>query len=253
MPAHPVQAHALPVLRRSGAAARRGPTPLRGEPAKIDAGGKVQKTRGDQAEFAQADGAATGQLLRDEAFLAELRRQMLRFASLQLGDAHLAEDAVQEALMGALRNAGSFGGRAALRTWVYAILKNKVADILRQRQRLVEAGRLAGDAESGEDFAALFDARGFWNPEDRPARWNGPESAMEDRHFWRVFEACLEHLPGQQARAFMMREFVEFETAEICAAIGVTPGNLKVMLHRARMRLRTCLATHWFQKDESSC
>lgn len=57
-------------------------------------------------------------LLSDAEFLESLRRQMLRFATLQLSDANLAEDAVQEALIGALRNAHSFGGRAALKTWV---------------------------------------------------------------------------------------------------------------------------------------
>ena len=67
-------------------------------------------------------------LLADTQFLESLRRQMLKFATLQLSDAHLAEDAVQEALIGALKNAGSFGGRAALKTWVFAILKNKIAD-----------------------------------------------------------------------------------------------------------------------------
>lgn len=58
----------------------------------------------------------------DDAFLEQIRRQMLKFATLQLSDAHLAEDVVQEALVGALKNARSFGGRAALKSWVFAIL-----------------------------------------------------------------------------------------------------------------------------------
>ncbi len=68
--------------------------------------------------------------LADPVFLQGLRQQMLRFASSQLSDASLAEDVVQEALIGALKNARSFGGRAALKTWVFAILKNKIADAL---------------------------------------------------------------------------------------------------------------------------
>jgi RNA polymerase sigma-70 factor (ECF subfamily) len=195
----------------------------------------------------------SGDALHDASFLSDLRRQMVKFAHLQLGDAHQAEDAVQEALVGALRNARSFGGRAALRTWVYAILKNKLADVLRQRQRWVDSARLTRDEEAQDDLLELFDARRHWTPEGRPGRWPGPESAMEDRQFWRAFEACLEHLPGQQARVFMMREFIEMESGEICAALDTTPGNLKVMLHRARLRLRTCLAETWFQKGEAPC
>ncbi len=75
----------------------------------------------------------------DPVFLGELRRQMLKFATLQLNNPDLAEDAVQEALIGAIKNASSFARKAAFKTWVFAILKNKIADTLRQRHRLVEA------------------------------------------------------------------------------------------------------------------
>ena len=63
--------------------------------------------------------------VQDISFVEALRAQMVKFASLQLSDEHLAEDAVQEALIGAFKNAKSFSGRSALKTWVFAILKNK--------------------------------------------------------------------------------------------------------------------------------
>lgn len=193
----------------------------------------------------------TGATLRDPVFLQDLRRQMLKFATLQLGDGHLAEDAVQEALVGALKNADSFGGNAALKTWVFGILKNKIADILRQRYRLVEASRLLREDEEEEDFSALFDQRGHWTEEAQPARWMDPEGATRNRQFWIIFEACLEHLPGKQARVFMMREFVEMETREICDAVGISTANCNVMLHRARLRLRECLDGHWFAAEKT--
>jgi RNA polymerase sigma-70 factor (TIGR02943 family) len=181
---------------------------------------------------------------------------MIRFATLQLSDAHLAEDAVQEALIGALKNANSFGGRAALKTWVFAILKNKIADTLRQKQRLVYAGSLMGDKnedeDEDEDFSELFDRKGFWQADERPAAWHHPEEALREGQFWRVFEACLEKLPGNQARVFMMREFIELDSHEICATVGVTVSNLHVMLHRARLRLRECLENKWFVDGEKS-
>lgn len=192
-------------------------------------------------------------LLADTEFLDSLRRQMLKFATLQLSDAHLAEDAVQDALIGALKNVSSFGGRAALKTWVFAILKNKIADVLRQKQRLVYAGNLLREDEEDEDFSALFDSKGFWQPDERPVAWANPEESLREGQFWRVFEACLENLHGNQARVFMMREFVELDSHEICATVGITVSNLNVMLHRARIRLRECLENHWFVKGEKSC
>lgn len=192
-------------------------------------------------------------LLSDTDFLSSLRKQMVKFATLQLSDLHLAEDAVQEALIGALKNAKSFGGRAALKTWVFAILKNKIADVLRQKQRLIYAGSLLPESEEDEDFSELFDRKGFWLADERPIAWGNPEESFRETEFWRVFEACLENLPGKQARVFMMREFVELDSDEICATVGVTVSNLNVMLHRARLRLRECLENSWFEKKEQPC
>lgn len=197
--------------------------------------------------------AANASLLSDTQFLDSLRRQMLKFSNLQLGDVDLAEDAVQEALIGALKNAGSFGGRAALKTWVFAILKHKIADTLRQKQRMVSASSLLREDEEEEDFSALFDSKGFWQADERPAAWGNPEAAVRNAQFWRVFEVCLENLPGKQGRVFMMREFVELDSDEICATVGITVTNLNVMLHRARLRLRECLENRWFVKGEPSC
>ncbi len=184
--------------------------------------------------------------LRDGPFIEDLRQQMVRFASLQLGDEHAAEDAVQEALVGALSNARSFGGGAALKTWVFAILKNKIADVLRQRRRSVDVGSLLQDDERDEDLSTLFDRKGFWRTAERPVAWGDPETALRQQQFWAVFEACLDALPPKQSRVFMMREFIELETAEICEATGMTLSNLFVLLHRARLRLRECLEDKWF-------
>lgn len=188
--------------------------------------------------------------LADTAFLEEMRRQMIRFATLQLGDSHQAEDAVQEALIGALKNAASFGGRAALKTWIFAILKNKIADILRQKQHSVNFSSLLREEEEDEDFSGLFDRKGFWQADERPVAWGNPEASLRETDFWRVFEACLDNLPPKQARVFMMREFVELDADEICAAMALTTSNLHVLLHRARLRLRECIENKWYLQGE---
>jgi RNA polymerase sigma-70 factor (ECF subfamily) len=194
--------------------------------------------------------AADAAILSDTAFLNDLRRQMIKFATLQLSNSHAAEDAVQEALMGALKNAKSFAGRAALKTWVFAILRNKIADTLRQKMRTVDTSSLLREDEEGEDFSELFDHRGHWQADERPATWGNPQNALHQNQFWKVFEVCLEGLPGKQARVFMMKEFVELETHEICTTVGITTTNLNVMLHRSRLRLRECLENNWFLKGE---
>jgi len=189
-------------------------------------------------------------LLADGEFLEDIRRQMIRFATLQLSDSHQAEDAVQEALIGALKNVASFGGRAALKTWVFAILKNKIADILRHKQRTVNIGSLVNDEDEEADLSELFDRKGFWQPEERPVAWGNPEESLREGQFWVVFEACLEGLPPKQARVFMMREFIELDADEICATVELSTSNLHVLLHRARLRLRECVENKWYLQGE---
>ena len=184
--------------------------------------------------------------LADPVFLKELRLQMLKFAVLQLSDKHLAEDAVQEALIGALKNASSFGRRAALKTWVFAILKHKITDILRQRRRLVNAIDLSSGDDDNENFERFFDTKGFWQKDERPVTWNDPLESVKTENFWKVFDTCLNSLPETQARLFMMRELLELGSAEICEVQNITTSNLHVILYRARMRLRKCLENHWF-------
>jgi RNA polymerase sigma-70 factor (ECF subfamily) len=185
----------------------------------------------------------------DPAFVARVRGDLLRFARLQLGSDDEAEDAVQEALAAALRNGDQFRGEAALKTWVIAILKNKIADLLRQRRRRpLGASEMAAE-EDGGTLPALFDERGMWREAARPAAWEDPEAGLHSDQFLAIFDACLNRLPAQQGQVFMMREVVELATDEICDELGLTSGNIHVILHRARLALRACLQHHWFAEE----
>ncbi len=186
--------------------------------------------------------------------LAAIRPDMLRFARLQLRDAAAAEDAVQEALLAALANARQFAGRSEAKTWVFGILKNKIVDIIRQQSRSTNVSSFSGEDESLDDtFEALFKENAHWTPASRPRDWGNPEAALRQQHFWDVFEACLTHLPENTARVFMMREFLDFETPEVCQELGITVTNCNVILHRARNALRLCLQKGWFASGETPC
>ena len=198
------------------------------------------------------NGESQGEL-NDAEYLAVLRRQMHKFAVLQLADTESAEDAVQEALMSALKNQASFKSRASLKTWVFAILKNKIADILRQNKRFVFTDRLSEEIKGvdGDGYPDVFNKQGSWQSEERPSRWENPQDSLQQTQFWKIFEICLEGLPGKQARVFMMKEFVELDPMEICSAVGISSSNLNVMLYRARLRLRACLEHHWFKEGRA--
>lgn len=187
------------------------------------------------------------QFLHDGAFVHDLRRQMLNFARAQLRDDDLAQDVVQESLLSALKNAGSFRGRSAFKTWMFAIVKHKIVDALRLRQRWVQPTEGADGEDDDEHWLdRLFDAQGHWRATEQPRPWADPAGSFEDERFWQAFSVCLDALPARHGRFFMMREYLGLDAEEICTIGGLTRTNLHVILHRARLRLRECLENGWF-------
>lgn len=191
--------------------------------------------------------------LHNPAFLQDLRQQMIKFAFLQLSSLPQAEDVVQEALTSAFQHLDSFKGRAAFKTWVFAILKNKIIDVIRQKSRLVAMTELFKDEESELSIDALFDASGHWHKYEAPQAWQSPEEMMEQADFWIIFEACLNHLPAKYAQVFMMREVIELSSNEICSKLKLSISNFNVLMYRSRTRLRECLENKWLLKEDCSC
>jgi RNA polymerase sigma-70 factor (ECF subfamily) len=179
--------------------------------------------------------------------LALMRPQLLRFADLQLRSRAHAEDVVQEALLAAVANASAFSGAASLRTWVFAILRNKIIDELRRRRRAAETSEDFGDTASADEEGDEFAPDGHWAR--LPSAWGDPAATLEQKRFWEVFEACLDGLQEKPARVFMMRELLGLETEEICKELGISSSNCWVLLHRARLGLRSCLSRNWFDPD----
>ena len=181
-------------------------------------------------------------LWQDAQFIDQLRQRMFSFAKLQIGDEHLAEDAVHEAFAAALKNSESFAGQALFQTWVFAILKHKISDVLRAKGRTLSLA----DEDNDDSETRFFAENGHWKQQMRPTEWHGAEQAALSNEFWDVFTLCLDNLPADQARVFMMREFIEMECSQICTNTGMSLSNVYVLLHRARLKLRNCLQRRWF-------
>src|SRR6267154_155284 len=175
--------------------------------------------------------------------VGELRPTLLRIARLQLRNDTWAEDAVSETLISALEGVDRFSGQSQLKTWVVGILKHKIIDQFRRAAKEISIDA-ATEAAQVESFDELYTADG--HRVDQPREWGDPESAYSRVQFFDVLQLCLDELPPALARVFMMREWLELETAQICKELGVTATNSFVMLHRARIRLRECLELRWF-------
>ena len=181
--------------------------------------------------------------------LVEHRVYLMRFARLQLRNDAWAEDAVSETLLAALSKPQTFGNRSQLKTWLIGILKHKVIDLIRSNTREISKPDLDAGSEGDELDRLAFKADGhFVEP---PNNWGDPHQTLQQSQFFQVLDACIERLPPALGRLFLMREWLELSSQEVCKELSLTPTNLYVQLHRARLRLQECLNIHWFGKHSA--
>jgi RNA polymerase sigma-70 factor (TIGR02943 family) len=173
---------------------------------------------------------------------------LYRYALVRVRKPDVAQDLMQETLLAAMRSYEKFAGQSSVRSWLCGILKHKLGDYYRKRGRETSFADLEFLAD---ECAEKFVPEGYWVHMNGPREWR-PEAdeVMHRDEFWKVMRDCLAKLPERVATVFMMREMDEVPSKEICATLSISDSNLWVMLHRARMALRECLAMNWFENPE---
>ena len=174
--------------------------------------------------------------------VAASRSYLMRFARLQLRNDTWAEDVVAETMLAALEKPDSFGGKSSLKTWLVGILKFKIIDCIRANSREVASSVNCDEDAELEDL--VFAPDGHFRAE--ADEWPNPEQSLNSKQFLEVMDVCINDMPQTMGRVFLMREWMEFSTDEICTELAVSSANVWVLLHRARLRLRECLQQKWF-------
>ncbi len=170
---------------------------------------------------------------------------LYRYALSRLRDVESAEEVVQETFLAGLRSVDQYAGKGAERAWLLGILKRKIVDHVRCRNRSGSMLRVDGADELSE---TLFDHKGNWRND---SRLFGPEpsTSLQRQEFWRTVRTCLETLPQRQADVFMLREMEGLGSEEICKELDISPSNLWVLLYRARLRLSQCMKSRWDEPE----
>ena len=181
-----------------------------------------------------------------EQQIVDLHDYLFKFARLQLRNEAWAEDAVSETVLAALAKPQAFEQRSQIKSWLVGILKHKVVDLLRQHGREISVRSSDDDDTDPLDYIG-YQADGHFL--QAPADWGNPEQDLSSQQFMAILDACTNQLPATQGRLFLMREWLELPVEEICKDLNLTPTNLYVQLHRARLRLRACLELNWFAKS----
>lgn len=162
---------------------------------------------------------------------------LYRHAYARLRNRDDAEEVVQQTFLAAFQHARQYRGTGVERAWLAGILKRKIIDGLRQRQRTP----ISTDTLHEDQF---FDPRGNWKPTIRNSS-QPPLDNIERQEFWQILQACLGNLSSRYADVFVLREIDEMSPEEICKQLQITPSNLWVMTHRARLQLTHCMKRRW--------
>jgi len=191
---------------------------------------------------------------RDERAFAELVRSyhaaLLRVARIYVPSTAVAEEVVQETWVGVLRGIDGFEGRSSLRTWVFRILTNAAQARAKREGRhipfsaLDQPGRVPEPAVNADRFLAPDDPvwPGGWVV--APARWS-PADRLVAKETLEIVSQAIEQLPPNQRAVISLRDIEGWGSDEVCNVLGLSDSNQRVLLHRARSKVRTALERYF--------
>lgn len=184
------------------------------------------------------DEAAFGDVV--AAYHASLVRLALTFVA----DHGAAEEVVQETWLGVIRGLPSFERRASLKTWIFRILVNRARTRGARDRRLVNFSALEESDSEASSLADRFTAQGRWT--QPPSMWQerDPEDLLLRREALGCVHEAVESLPGNQRSVLTLRDIEGVEAPEVCNMLGISETNQRVLLHRARTKVRAALEEH---------
>ncbi|HEV3498518.1 MAG TPA: sigma-70 family RNA polymerase sigma factor [Actinomycetes bacterium] len=173
--------------------------------------------------------------------LEEHRRPLTGYCYRMLGSAFEADDAVQETIVRAWKNAERFEGRSSVRSWLYRIATNVCLDMLRGRRRRARPMDM-GPSHSASDEIGPMLPENLWVtpiPDDRvlPAGGNPEELALARESIRLAFVAALQHLPARQRAVLILREVLRWPATEVAELLDTTVASVNSALQRARATL----------------
>ncbi len=166
--------------------------------------------------------------------------KLVSFARAMIGVA-LAEEVVQEAWCSAYKALPSFEGRSAIKTWLITIVSNQAKTRLKKEARELSLEEL--EQHSALDDSA-FNSRGHWRTPMKRWHMDSPDKLLEESQLRHCIEYTLSILPPMQNSVFVLRELEHQDLSDICNILQLSDSNVRVLLHRARLKLLNVVARY---------
>ncbi len=173
---------------------------------------------------------------------------LYKFAYYRVNDDQLAEDLVQDTFLSALKAKNGYKGDAAEKTWLVAILKNKIIDHYKKASTKNESP-LKLSSEEAPSYDYFFNSGNFgpWKKDTFPKNWAGAENTYDTKEFYKTLEKCLSGLPEKWRGIFTMSLLDDNDAKLICKEFNLTSSNFWVIMHRAKLQIRACLEKNWIK------
>jgi RNA polymerase sigma-70 factor, ECF subfamily len=193
--------------------------------------GPASRLRDMEADASLVDRLREGDEAAFVTLVGRYHQPMLRLARSMVASEAVAEEAVQDTWLGVVRGIERFEGRSSFKTWLFRILVNRARSAGAHEERTEAIASVDPDR---------FDAGGQWaDPVDQ---WRAAVDDRLEAAVWApILKSALEQLPARQRTVVVLRDVEGLSSDEVCAALGVTAGNQRILLHRGRTRMREIL------------
>lgn len=162
-------------------------------------------------------------------------KDLYSWAYYKTGDQSLSEDLVQDTFLAAIKSKKEFRGDSEVKTWLFGILKNKIADHFRKATRQISSNSIFFEGDT-------------WKEKEIPATWNFSEEKelLDDPAFKNTLSSCIGRLPAIWGSVIRMKYIDDRNTESICNENGISQNNYWQIIHRSKLQLRKCLEQNWF-------
>ena len=155
-----------------------------------------------------------------------------------------AQDLVQETFIVAYEKLDQFKNKSSIKTWLFGILKNKIADYFRTlvKQNITRI--------SEDNYSYFFDSGGKWKTNQQPQNWEEESHLLDNPEFITILEFCKEKLPALWFSIIELKYITQKKGKEICQELSISETNYWQIMHRAKLSLRSCIDDNWFKSSQ---
>lgn len=208
----------------------------------------IYTTFASEAELRLVDALKRGDEAAFMALVEQFHVTMIRIARRYVSNSDIAEEVVQETWLGVLHGLDHFEQRSSLKTWIFRILLNRAKSRASREARWLTFSEMHPfQTEEPAVEADAFDADGWWRT--HPADWsNRLEHGVLWQETYAYIQDVIQRLPVNQRLVITLRDIEGWTSLEVCAVVAITEENQRVLLHRARAKVRKALARYWEQQ-----